>query len=229
MKWPPLLPGVFIRRDNRFRATVQVGDEEAKAHVPNSGRLWDLFIPGRPLWLIPRSQEGRKTAYDLVLVKLASTLVSVDARLPNRLFLEALTCGLLEGFPRAEIETEVSLGDSRFDFRLRDSRKICWVETKSVTLVEKGLALFPDAPTSRGRKHIQALVHALSAGAEAAVVFVVQRPDAERFAPNPEADPQFAQWLQEAATLGVMVRAFRCRVNLEEITIWDEIPVLFKP
>ncbi len=227
MEWPRLVSAIFIRRDNRFRATVIAGGKEVKAHVPNSGRLGDLFSPGCRVWLRPSDVSERKTVGDLVLVEQGNLLVSVDARLPNRLFAEALSSGHLSGFPDAIIEAEVKKGESRCDFRLRDTQgRICWVETKSVTLVEGGTALFPDAPTARGRKHVQALMRALEDGEAAAMVFVVQRPDAQRFSPHPEVDVAFRDLLRQAAAVGVIVRAFRCDVNPEEIRIKDEIPVI---
>lgn len=229
MKWSSLVPGTFIRRDNRFQAAVLVGGAEAKAHVPNSGRLGDLFIPGQTIWLTPQSTDQRKTAYDLVLVEHASVLVSVDARLPNRLFLEALTSGIISGLSFSQVRAEIRLGDSRFDFCLIDEVGNYWVETKSVTLVENGCALFPDAPTSRGRRHLRALIQALEHGDKGAVIFVVQRPDARSFSPNQMVDAGFARSLQEAVASGVDVRAFCCQVSLEEIYIRDEIPVVFAP
>lgn len=226
MIYPELIPGRFIQRDNRFRATVSVRGEEAWAHVPNSGRLQELFQPGRPVWLAPAAGAHRKTSYDLKLVEYASVLVSVDARLPNPLFAEALANKKLPGFHYPIVKQEVTYGRSRLDFRLSGpDQGVCWVETKSVTLVEDGLAMFPDAPTGRGRRHLQELVQARLAGNQAAVVFVVQRPDAHRFQPHPEADPQFAIALGQAAAAGVAVRAFSCEVSRREITIASEIPV----
>jgi len=225
MQFPHLIPGRFLYRDNRFRATVEVAGQEAWAHVPNSGRLHELFTPNRPIWLAPAAAANRKTAYDLKLVEYASVLVSVDARLPNPLFAEALAAGRITGFPYPDVRPEVQYGDSRFDFRLSGPQGTCWVESKSVTLVEDGLAQFPDAPTSRGRKHLLGLRTACLAGDQAAVIFVIQRPDARRFAPYQESDPEFTDALVQAAAAGVAVRAFTCHVSHTEITIATEIPV----
>lgn len=225
MKLPHLVPGRFLRRVNRFAATVTVGEKPALAHIANSGRLQELFTPGRSVWLAPAAAPQRKTAYDLKLVAFDSVLVSVDARLPNPLVEEALRVNRLPGFRYPEIRREVAYGASRLDFRLARNNGVCWVETKSVTLVERGVALFPDAPTDRGRKHLQELAGARQAGDRAAVIFVVQRPDALSFAPHPTADPAFPEALRLAAEGGVMVRAFVCQVSLEEISISREIPV----
>lgn len=226
MELPKLIPGRFLRRDNRFRATVTVKGRESWAHVPNSGRLTELFTPGRPVWLSPADAPDRKTSYDLKLVEYASVLVSVDARLPNPLFAEALAAGKLPGFRFPIVKREVTYNDSRLDFRLSGPEGVCWVETKSVTLVQDGVAQFPDAPTSRGRKHLMALIEARAAGDRAAAVFVIQRPDARRFTPHREADPAFAAALEGAASAGAEIRAFTCEVALEAITISGEIPVV---
>lgn len=224
MRFPILVPGHFVCRDNRFRATVTVDRVDTWAHVPNSGRLGELFTPGRPIWLAPAMDPNRKTDYDLKLVEYAGVLVSVDARLPNPLFEEALTEGLLADFDFPTVEREVTRRDSRLDFRLSGPAGVCWVETKSVTLVEDGMALFPDAPTRRGHKHLLELIDAVKSGDRAAVVFVVQRPDARCFAPHRAADPAFADVLHQAAEAGVEVRACICRVTWDEIAIVGEIP-----
>ncbi|NOX62812.1 MAG: DNA/RNA nuclease SfsA [Chloroflexi bacterium] len=226
MRFPPLFPGVFVRRDNRFRATVWVDGRETAAHVANSGRLTDLFVQGRPVWLAKASSSRRKTAFDLKLVELPEGLVSVDARLPNPLFVEAVKAGRLPGFRYPIIQSEVRRGESRLDFRLSGAESVCWVETKSVTLVEGEIARFPDAPTSRGARHLAALLAARQVGERAVVVFVVQRMDAVAFTPHERADPYFAMALRRVAAAGVEVCAFRCRVSLHEIVIMDEIPVL---
>ena len=230
MELPALVPGRFVSRDNRFRATVVVDGDEAWAHVPNSGRLTELFVPGRPLWLAPAAAAHRKTGYDLKLVEypvagLGEVLVSVDARLPNSLFAGALDAGRLPAFPCTSFEREIRLGDSRIDFRLHGAGGAYWVETKSVTLVEDERALFPDAPTGRGRRHLRELQAAVKGGDRAAVVFVVQRPDAGSFSPHPTADPAFAQTLRDVTMAGVDVRAYVCDVSLTAITISHEIPV----
>jgi sugar fermentation stimulation protein A len=226
MELPKLVCGHFLRRDNRFRATVIVDGQEVWAHVPNSGRLTELFTPNRPVWLAPAGAPNRKTAFDLKLAEFDSVLVSVDARLPNPLLEEALNGDRISGLDYVKVEREITRGDSRLDFRLSGPEGVCWVETKSVTLVEDGVGLFPDAPTSRGRKHVQELIDARQSGDRATVAFVIQRPDAKRFRPHVEADPDLALALRQAAEAGVEVRAFTCNVSMEAIAIADEIPVM---
>jgi len=224
-----LVEGTFVRRDNRFRATVKVAGREVAAHVPNSGRLHELFAPGRPVLLAPASAPHRITDYDLLMVRLGSRLVSLDARLPGRLFEEAVLAGALPEFAGyRHVEREVVFGGSRLDLRLSGDRGVCWVETKSVTLVEAGTALFPDAVTARGRRHLGELTRAVAAGDRGAVVFVVQRDDAARFAPHDESDPAFGAALREAAKAGVEVYAYACRVSEDEVVITRSLPVVLE-
>lgn len=220
----PFLQAQFLRRDNRFRATIVLDGEAVAAHVPNSGRLGELLIPGQPVWLAPQGRQGRRTSYDLVLVGCDGALVSIDARLPNRLFAEACLSGRLPEFSGyTRLTPEVRRGDSRLDFLLENDTRRCWVEAKSCTLVENGIALFPDAPTLRGQRHLYELARAATAGDRAAVIFIVQRPDALAFAPHPSADPEFGKWLRAAVQAGVEVRAYRCQVSEEHISL--DIPL----
>lgn len=228
MRWPqPLIPGRFVRRQNRFRCAVEMDGAVVPAHLPNSGRLGELLTPGAEVRVRLAADPGtRKTVGDLTLVRHADTWVSVDARLPSRLVAEAIARGRMAPFAGfSQIEVEVTVGNSRLDLRLAGPAGRCWIETKSVTLVEGGVALFPDAPTARGARHVQALQALRSQGERAAVVFVVQRPDAVAFSPHPTADPAFAETLRQASRAGVEVYAYRCAVDLEAIEVWEPIEV----
>jgi sugar fermentation stimulation protein A len=232
VKLGPLISGRFLHRDNRFRVQVEVGGRVEPAHLPNSGRLGELLVRGRKVWLTRADLEHsphRRTAYDLTLVAHAGRLVSVDTRIPGKLVAAALHQGRLAGFESyAVVEHEVRLGESRLDFRLAGKAEIppCWIEVKSVTLVQEGTALFPDAPTLRGQRHVRELLNVVAKGDRAALVFVVQRDDALRFAPHSEADPGFAQALREAAQAGVEVYAWRCHVSRQAIQLLDAIPTV---
>ena len=220
-----------MERPNRFVARVTVQGREVLAHVPNSGRLEELLHPDNLMLLAPANQrDGRKTAYDLLLVSLDDVLVSADARLPNALLAEAIRRGRLAEFAGYdEVRTEVTFEDSRLDLALSRPDGLCYIEAKSVTLVSDGVALFPDAPTERGRKHLGTLARAVEQGHRAAVVFVVQRPDARRFAPNTAADPEFCERLAAVAAAGVEVHVFRCTVTREEIVLANPLPVSWLP
>lgn len=176
--------------------------------------------------IAPAPGPNRKTAYDLALVRIGDIFVSADARLPNPLVQEAIEGGSLRDFTGYDtLRREVTLGHSRLDFLLTGTSGKCYLEVKSVTLVENGVALFPDAPTERGRKHLQSLIAARKDGNRAAVVFVVQRPDADSFSPYKEADRDFWRTLRRASRAGVEVHAYRCRVSRQEVEIDAPIPV----
>ena len=221
-----LIEARFIKRLNRFAALVDLNGIETMVHVANSGRMRELLVPHRKLLLRGAAKPHRKTAYDLTLVDLGSHLCSIDARLPPHLVQEAFCEGRLEQFAGYNsIRKEVALGESRIDLMLSGPDGVCYVETKSVNLVEDDLALFPDAPTDRGRKHLMSLAKALRAGYRAAVVFVVQRSDAVGFAPHDSADELFGQALRDVIAQGVEAYAYRCRVSAEAITLDSRIPL----
>ncbi len=222
----PLVPARFVRRENRFRALVEVAGRLQAAHVPNSGRLHELFVPGRPVMVRPVQNLQRKTAYDLVLVQVDGRWVSLDARLPAPIFLEAWRARRLAEFADyTRARREVPLGNSRLDLLLEGTVGRCWVETKSVTLVCDGTGLFPDAVTARGRRHVESLVQAVQQGDRAAVVFIVQRSDAVRFRPHDASDPAFGRALRAAVAAGVEVYAYTCYVTEQSITLASRIPV----
>ena len=222
-----LVEGRFVARDNRFRVTVDLGGVPTWAHLPNSGRLGELLVADRRVLLVERSSTNRKTRYDLCLVEIDGAWVSVDARLPNDLVEEALRTGRLSPLRGYEsIRREVSWGRSRFDFLLQATgRRPCLVEVKSVTLVIDGLGCFPDAVTSRGRRHVNELAEALNAGYRAVVVFVVQRAGAIGLRTHDDSDPEFGRALRSAAQQGVEVYAYGCQVEPGSVQIAHDLPV----
>lgn len=218
----PLMPATFVRRLNRFAALCRVDGGEVLAHVPNSGRLGELFVAGAPCLLSqpPRLGAARKTFCNLALVRYQSEWVCVDARLPARLLAEALARGTLPAFIGMHVARyEIVYGDSRLDLLLDGPSGQCLVETKCVTLVRDGVALFPDAPTERGRRHVETLARAAGSGLRAAVVFVIQRADAEAFALNDATDPAFSDALRRATERGVGLYAYRCHVTADEVRL----------
>ncbi|MHB9105601.1 MAG: DNA/RNA nuclease SfsA [Armatimonadota bacterium] len=216
----------FIEKPNRFVAAVEMDGGVVRAHVPTSSRMRELLVPGAEVLLVGRPRPGGATQHDLVMVRAACGLVSVDSRVPNRLLGVVLREGGLAEFMGWElVRPEVTLGDSRLDFLLSDGERRCWIEAKSVTLVVDGAALFPDAPTARGARHLGELAKAREAGDRAAAVFIVQRGDADRFTPNRALDPAFALALEDAARRGVEIYAYCCRVEPGSISIERRIPV----
>lgn len=220
-----LVQGAFVRRLSRFSAEVQVEGLLSLAFLPNSGRLKELLTPDCPVWLTPQEKPGRKTLYDLKLVKHQGTLVSIDARLPPHILADQLqNLPLFEGYQL--LCKEPSTPSGRLDLLLDSPSGYWWIETKSVTLVEEGIALFPDAPSSRGSRHLQELIRLRQAGHRTAIIFIIQRPNAQVFQPHPSADPFFSQTLSKAAEAGVEVYAWNCQVNLKGIQLAQQVPVI---
>lgn len=221
--------GRFERRLNRFVAEVSLGSRTLRAHVPNSGRLAELLKPGNEVYLLTREPRGRKTSHDLILARAGDTLVSVDARIPKTLVERAVVAQWLPelaGWSVAGLEPRVGAG--RLDLRLSPPDRAgpdALVETKSVTLVEGNRARFPDAPTARGARHLRELIVLRESGQRAAVVFVVQRDDADSFGPNWATDPEFGEVLGEACQRGVEVYAYSCRVCLRGIWMDRSLPL----
>lgn len=233
----------FLRRLNRFAVEVKQGARVVRAHLANSGRLTELLRPGRPVILVARSSPRRKTRFDLALIRYQGRWISLDARKPGPLVAEAIAQGgrLAEfaGYRLSRTEPLVPHAGKhtqkegpraprrgRFDLLLEGPKGPCYVETKSVTLVEAGRALFPDAVTKRGARHLRQLADLAEQGTEAAVVFVVQRADATEFAPHWKSDPHFGWELVAARRAGVHLIACRCKVTPYEVTILEALPIV---
>lgn len=156
MQFPELTPATFVKRGNRFTAGVRLAaGGVSTAYVPTTGRLTGVLTPGCRVWLERTENQARKTPYTLVLSELpGGGSCSVNVYMANWLVKEALEGKGLEAFPYAAVENEVTVGRSRLDFRLSNPGETCWMEVKSVTFVQAGVGMFPDAPTERGRKHL---------------------------------------------------------------------------
>lgn len=227
----PLREARFVERPNRFLVRVELPAEGiVSAHLPDPGRLSELLLPGRRLWLRPASGPGRKTSWTAVLAQTpdGTGLVSVDTTLPNRLVGRALEAGVLPELGAwEEARGEVPMGGSRFDFLLRGDGRRKLVEVKSVTLVEAGVGLFPDAITARGARHVAELAELSQSDEDldAAVLFVLQRDDGRRIQAARSIDPDFADALEVAHRAGVAVLGRRCRVAPDRVTLAGPVPV----
>ncbi|WP_243028079.1 DNA/RNA nuclease SfsA [Thermus albus] len=217
---PPLKPCRFIRRKNRFLVEADVGP----LHLPNSGRMTELLLPGTPCFYHPR--PTLKTVGRMVLVESQGVLVGVDASLANRL-LELL---LKEGFfgSLADLRKEVRFGGERLDFSAWIGDKEALLEAKNCNRVEEGLALFPDAPTPRGARHLRLLAAFARGGGLAYAVWMVQHPLAQAFALDPE-DGFLYRAAREAEEAGVRLLAFRVRPALEALHLEGELPWVWLP
>ncbi|MEJ5187335.1 MAG: DNA/RNA nuclease SfsA, partial [Candidatus Geothermincolales bacterium] len=217
-------------RRNRFLLSVEVEGREEAAHLPNPGRLQELLLPGARLLLLPipdRRPSPRKTRFEAFAVKAEEGWTTIDSRLPNRLFREALERSRLKPFRGyGSFRPEFPFAGGRVDFLLRgDGLPDCLVEVKGCTLVRRGTALFPDAPTLRGTRHLAELGAAATEGYRACVVFIVQRPGARLLRPNDETDPAFAREARRALERGVEFFAFRTLWERGELELGPPIPV----
>ncbi|WP_069998047.1 DNA/RNA nuclease SfsA [Cellulosilyticum sp. I15G10I2] len=220
--------GTFIHRPNRFIAVIKRKDEELIAHVPNTGRLKELLLPGAEVMLSYHPNPLRKTKYELRMIKKGMHWISIDSQLPNALASEAISAGIIkELMDYPLLKREVVYGNSRFDIQL-SGKDTCFVEVKGVTLEKEGWSYFPDAPTERGRKHIDEMIQAVQNGHRGVLLFVVQLNTAKGFSPNSLMDPAFAQKIVEASNAGVEILAYRCVISPEEVNIVEKIPVSFQ-
>jgi len=223
----PVQPAEFIVRRNRFVAEVALAGQTIDAFVPTTGRLGELLVPGAVVRLLPAANPARKLRYDLAQVCFGRTWVSVNAAQANRLFAEAVERKIVSALAEWTLDRpEVQWGESRFDWRLHSGARPMLVEVKSVTLVENGRGLFPDAPTARGAKHARELAAYVRAGGEAAIAFAAQRADAKIISPHERQDPVFTAALREAYAAGVRLIGLRCRCHARGVDVLDEIPVV---
>lgn len=216
------LAGTFLSRPNRFIARVLLRGREETVHVKNTGRCRELLIPGAAVILAPAGNPRRKTRYDLVVVWKGATLVNMDSQAPNAAAAELLR----RLFPGAALRPEYVWGHSRFDFLLEQGERRILAEVKGVTLEQDGLALFPDAPTIRGTRHLRELAAAREAGYESLILFLVQMKGCRGFSPNRETDPDFAQALLLAEEAGVGILCYDCLVTEDSLTADAPVPVV---
>lgn len=226
----PWEDGLFLERPNRFLAVVELGGEPVKAHVPDPGRLRELLVPDAKVRLRPADRPGRRTAWDLIGVECPEGWVNIDSRLPNLLFVEAVEGRFLDEFPNTtRITPEYHYGGSVLDFLLEGEGPPCLVEVKGCTLALDGVALFPDAPTARGARHLEELMRAAREGYRACAVFVVKHPGAMSFAAHAETDPFFAATLRRAASSGVEVIPYLAPWRGRAIRLERRLPWIDRP
>ena len=208
-----LIEGNFVERPNRFTVVFKTneglkGQMLEKAHLRDPGRLKELLLPDVALLLRPAlNPDGRKTKYDVVAVKKDDFWVLINSGFHSDIAQNLIESGRIGEFSDCSVERrEYTYGKSRIDFLLSDDNdKRMLVEVKGCTLVEDGLARFPDAPTTRGKKHVEELTRAVGEGLKSAVLFLVLSEDACRFTPNRVTDPEFSQALEFAHERGVVV------------------------
>ena len=226
------LEAKLIRRYKRFLADIRLEDgSELTVHCPNPGRMLGTQEPGSTVRCSTHDDPKRKLRHTLEMIRVGRSWVGLHAMKANAVakrVLEADAYAPFAGY--AKIEAEVStIEGSRFDFRLsghpRRSEN-CWVEVKSVTLCEARRARFPDAVTARGKRHLEHLMARKRDGDRAALLYLVQRADADSVAPADDIDPAYGATLREAAQAGVEIHALSARVLSDRIRVERTLPVL---
>ena len=246
------LPALLVARPNRFLALCRLGRRTVEAHVPDRGRCLDLLVEGREVALVAVPEGGfglraaglRRTRFTAVLARSSEgTWVSLDPAGAPRLVEAALRLDLIPSLAgwqvlRREVTVKSRRLAGRIDLLLhrpasrsprpeaqsRQSTTLC--EVKSVGAQRSGVALFPDAPTGRGVRHLQLLAALSRKGARCAVVFCAQRGDVRAVAPDQDLDPDFAAALRRSARAGVQLAALRCAATLVGMDLHGEIPLL---
>ncbi len=228
ISFPPLIRGTLLRRYKRFLADVRLENgRTVTAHCPNTGSMKGCAEAGRCVYLSKADNPKRKYPYTWELIRMPGSLVGVNTNTPNRLVYESLRAGAvpeLAGYGSLRREVSVAKG-TRIDIAMEDgSQGRCYIEVKNCTWVEDGVALFPDAATERGQRHLAELQRLVEQGCRCAMFYLIQRTDAESFAPAIGIDPEYGRRLAAAAAAGVEVFAYDVRIDLSGIRLNRSLP-----
>lgn len=224
MRYKNIHTGIFLSRPNRFIAMVDINGTVEKCHVKNTGRCRELLIPNTLVYLEKSENPNRKTSYDLIGINKGEVYINMDSQAPNGAAKEWLAA---QGWEL--IRPECKYGGSRLDFYMEKQGVRAFMEVKGVTLEEKGIARFPDAPTQRGIKHMEELIRARGEGYEAYILFVIQMKGIRYFEPNDTTHPAFGDMLRKAEKQGVRVLAYDCLTEPGCITLDKPVEVRLYP
>lgn len=229
MKYNRIIEGRFVKRLNRFIAEVAIEGYVELVHVKNTGRCKELFIKGTIVYLEKSDNPNRKTKFSLISIYKGNALINIDSQVPNAVVFEALLEGKIDMIPKVTYaKREVTYGKSRFDIYYETEEKKGFIEVKGVTLEEEGLALFPDAPTIRGSKHIVELTKGISEGYTNYVFFLIQMAGISHFRPHHERDINLADNLYNGIEKGLNVLVYNSIVTKTEIYLDQKIDLLPK-
>ena len=221
-----LVHGTLINRYKRFLANVRLDNgTEVVAHCTNSGSMKSCLENGAEVYLTPVNDPKRRTKFTWEMIKINGDWVGINTGNPNKLAFDAISAGKipeLSGY--TSVKREVKFGDSRFDVFAENETEKCFVEVKNVSLKEGKYALFPDAVTTRGQKHLNTLMEVKASGIRAVMLYIIQRSDVEIFAPAIEIDPDYAKALKLAVNAGVEVIAMQAKVTPEKIELVKRLP-----
>ena len=224
----PRQRGYLVKRYKRFLADIRLLDDKIiTVHCPNTGSMKGCSTPGSEVVISKSANMQRKYAWTLEMVKDNKCWIGVNTSLTNKLVQEGLENGIIDDFGQIDfIQREVKVSTaSRLDFLIQANGKKCYIEVKNCSLAENGIALFPDAVTSRGTRHLHELDRLRSFEVDTAVLFCVQRADARSFMPAKLIDPEYTETLVKVYENGVKVLAYQADVNPDSVTITKKIPV----
>jgi len=221
-----LVHGTLIKRYKRFLADVKLDDgTEVVAHCTNSGSMKSCLENGAEVYLSPMDDLKRKTKFTWEMIKINGDWVGINTGNPNKLAFEAISAGIIPGLEGyTTVKREVKFGDSRFDIFAENKHEKCFIEVKNVTLKEGNYALFPDAITIRGQKHLKTLMEVKKQGMRAVMLYIIQRSDVEFFAPAREIDAAYSETLKKALDVGVEVIPVMAKVTPEAIELGEILP-----
>ncbi len=221
-----LVHGRLIKRYKRFLADVELTNGTVvTAHCTNSGTMKTCLEEGAPVYLTPVDDPKRKTKFTWEMIYINDGWIGINTSVPNLLAYEAIRDGKidkLQGY--TFVKREVTFGDSRFDIYAENEREKCFVEVKNVTMKVGEYALFPDAVTTRGRKHLETLMQVKKQGIRAVMLYVIQRMDVKKFGIATIIDPDYARTLKKAFAAGVEIIPVQASVSSESIEITRELP-----
>ncbi|KAF1297162.1 sugar fermentation stimulation protein SfsA [Enterococcus sp. JM4C] len=231
MKYPNVYLAKFIERPNRFIAHGRLFEtgQEVVAHVKNTGRGKEVFLPDAQVALVHCPSEKRKTDYDLVAVKKKDAWINIDSQIPNALAAEGLLSGKIQ-LPGIQgkihyLKREKTYRHSKFDIYLEtDQEEKVFVEVKGMTLENQGIGAFPDAPTIRGLKHVEELILAQAEGYHCYVLFIIQFEEVAVATIHTAMQPALFEAIQRGKQDGLQVLAYNCYVTPDEITVKEAIP-----
>ena len=218
--------GVLISRDNRFLAVVDVNGVREEVHVHDPGRLKEILYPGNDVLIRSVDKPGRRTRWDLIAGRVGDDWILVHSGYHAEISRRILEDPNLTPFPHFQIErAEVRFGSSRLDYLLSDGRRQMVLEVKGCSLTIGSTALFPDAPTVRGSRHLRELISLHDKGYLASLMVLVLGPRPEEFMPNHTTDPDFSRAFHEAVNSGVEVRAVRIIYDGSTVFVGSGVPI----
>jgi len=228
LEWPKLVRGTLVKRYKRFLADVRLDNGKiVTAHCPNTGSMTGCSDAGQPVYLSRHDNPKRKLKYTWELIEMPISLVGVNTLVPNRLVFLSAAAGLISELAGYEtVEREVKVGNnSRLDLRLSNGEKDrCYVEIKNCTLVENGVARFPDAVTTRGLKHLNELENLVDSGCRCVMFYFIQRMDARVFEPADQIDPDYGINLRRVVNRGVEILIYDVAIDLAGIKLNHKVP-----